>query len=153
MTKEQLKNKLMKNADGDFDTEIYWHNAKQLTEDFVREMKEYINFDELFESRHSLTYRPDFSMDFYRELKDNENFGQWMAKESGLATYIKSDPDCSLLKPAILDAFKEDIMKYAKSLDDNYVKWSNDYAYFFDVQYDDEMKAWLKREDDLTALI
>lgn len=147
MTNKQLKNKLMKNVDGKYDTDIYWLEVDQLTEDFVREMKEYIDFNELFESRDYHHARPDFSLDFYRELKDNENFGQWMAKESGLATYIKSDPDCSRLKPVILDAFKEDIMKYAKSLDDDsYVKWSNDYVYFFDVQYDDEMKEWLKQD-------
>lgn len=145
MTMKQLKNKLVKNVNHKYDADIYVWELENLTEDFVREMKDYIDFDELFERRSTVHPSPKFSKDFLNELKDKKNFGEWMTKESGLARYIESDPDCSLLKPAILDAFKDEILNYARTLDEDDF---NDYEDFYDRCYDDEMKEWLKKEQD-----
>lgn len=129
----------MKNVDGKYNAEIYSWELDQLTEDFVREMKKYIDFDELFERRFTTHSSPKFSNDFLSELKDEKNFGEWMTKESGLARYIRTS-DVSWLKTDVLDDFKDEILNYAKTLDaDDF----NDYEDFYNRRYDDEMKEWL----------
>lgn len=138
MTKKQLRNKLMKNVDGKYDVEIYTWELDNLTEDVIREMKDYINFDELFEKRFLVYPHPELSKDFLNELKNEENFGEWMSKESGLSRYIRTS-DITALNTNILDAFKNEILNYAKSLgEESY----NDYIDFYN-RYDDEMKEWI----------
>lgn len=143
MTKKQLKNKLMKNVNGKYNTEIYVWELEHLTEDVIREMKEFIDFDELFERRSTVHPSPKFSKDFLSELKNEKNFGEWMTKESGLARYIRTS-DVSSLKTDVLDNFKDDILKYASTLDaDDF----NDYEDFYNNRYDDEMRDWLNEHN------
>ena len=138
MTKKQLKNKLMKNVNGKYDVEIYTWELDNLTEDVIREMKDFINFDELFERRYVINPVPELSKDFLNELKNEKNFGEWMTKESGLARYVRT-ADCSDLNTDLLDAFKNEILNYAKSLgEESY----NDYIDFYN-RYDNEMKEWI----------
>lgn len=139
MTKKQLKNKLVKNVNHKYDADIYVWELENLTEDFVREMKEYIDFDELFERRSTVHPSPKFSKDFLSELKNEKNFGEWMTKESGIARYIRTS-DVGSLKIDVLDNFKDAILKYASTLD---VDDFNDYEDFYNNKYDDEMREWL----------
>lgn len=141
MTKKQLKNKLMKNVDGKYNAEIYTWELDNLTEDVIREMKEFIDFDELFERRYNIHPRPELSKDFLNELKNEKNFGEWMSKESGIARYIRSG-DFTDLNPDVIESFKDEILKYASTLD---VDDFNDYEDFYNRCYDDELKSMTKK--------
>ena len=54
----------MKNVNGKYNAEIYTWELENLTEDIVREMKEFIDFDELFERRYVINPVPELSKDF-----------------------------------------------------------------------------------------
>ena len=144
MTKKQLKNKLMKNVNGKYDIDIYVWEKDQLTEDFVREYKDFINFDELFERRYESYPNPNFSKDFLSELKDEKNFGEWMSKESGIKRYVRTG-EWTDLRSNLIEAFKDEILNYASTLD---AEDFNDYEDFYNRCYDDEMKEWLKKYED-----
>ena len=143
-TKEILKTMLMKNVDGKFDVDIYVWEKDELTEDFVRENKDLINFDELFEKRYTVYPNPTFSKDFLNELRNEKNFGEWMSKESGIKRYVRTG-EVTDLKPELIDEFKQDILNYARTLDEEDF---NDYEDFYDRCYDDELKEWLKEHKD-----
>lgn len=142
-TEKKVKRLLVQNVNGKYNTEIYVWELEHLTEDVIREMKEFIDFDELFERRYNINPVPKLSKDFLNELKNEKNFGEWMTKESGLARYIRTS-DVSSLKTEVLDAFKDDILKYASTLDaDDF----NDYEDFYNNRYDDEMRDWLNEHN------
>ena len=143
-TEKKVKRMLVQNVNGKNDVELYGWHLEYFTEGLVREMKDYIDFDELFERRYDINPVPKLSKDFLNELKNEKNFGQWMTKESGLARYIRTS-DVSSLKTNILDAFKDDILNYAKSLGE---ECYNDYVDFYEDRYDDEMKEWINSFND-----
>ena len=142
-TEKKVRRMIINNIDGKYDIDIYNDSKEYLTEDFIREMKEYINFDELFERRYISYPNPILSKDFLNELKEEKNFGEWMSKESGIRRYVRTG-DCSDLKTDLIDNFKNEILNYAKTLDEDGV---NDYYDFFN-NYDDEMKEWINEYED-----
>lgn len=143
-TEKKVKRLLVQNKNGKNDVELYVWHLDYFTEGLVREMKEYINFDELFERRYTINPHPELSKDFLNELKNEKNFGEWMSKESGLARYVRTS-DCSDLNTDLLDAFKDEILNYAKSLGE---EGYNDYVDFYEDRYDDEMKEWINSFKD-----
>ena len=143
-TKEILKTMLKNNVDGKYNVDIYVFEADELTEDFVRENKDYIDFDELFERRYCNHSNSYFSKDFLSEFVNEKNFGEWMSKESGIKRYVRTG-EVTVLRSDLIEAFKGEILNYARTLDEDDF---NDYEDFYDRCYDDELKEWLKKEQD-----
>ena len=126
-TEKKVKRLLVQNKNGKNDVELYVWHLEYFTEALVREMRDYINFDELFDRRRTTGHTNYYSKDFYHELKNEKNFGKYMATESGIMRAVRGGDLCQLDSRVALE-FKNEILNYAKSVGEE-----EDYNYYFNV--------------------
>ena len=126
-TEKKVKRLLVQNKNGKNDVELYVWHLEYFTETLVREMRDYINFDELFDRRRSTGHCNFFSKDFYNEIKNEKNFGKYMATEAGLDRMVRSG-DIVRLDSRLALEFKNEILDYAKSVGEE-----EDYQYYMNL--------------------
>ena len=129
-TEKKVKRMLVKNFGKNNlrdDVELYVFHLDYFTETLVREMKDFINLDEMFERRFTVSHRNFYTKAFYHELENEKNFGKWIAQDSDLAR-LEAGGGAARLDTRLVLEFKDAIMNYAKSIGKE-----EDYQYYINL--------------------